>query len=361
MNKQVLSPFVCDMCAMIEDITKQEIEVTASDTSIRLSWAQNGSDGNDTPEAQRIEALKQAIRGRLGDRFIEFFYADGIQSVYMKYDPEEYPEEMRTRLVGPDATAGTRYCRTLLEVDAIQVRRDNLDDLLRFTGGGIIQIPRTPGGLAVYSFPTENGVMLDVPEGNFIVLAPDGKFGKMDMQTFMANFEEKDANTAGLTFDEKRLFEKMNKLFGKNFQMRFLKLTEEYHELFVVADDMLVNGIIPENTSEIIDELADLNAVLFHIAALFGYSQKELQEMAYKKIAGREKNPDFMRKHPHTEPGKYVCENCNKFEIRDGDDGGFCKEQKKMKIRNCLSCNQWQERQTAEEYKHFYERFNKRL
>lgn len=106
MNKQVLSPFDCDMCAMIEDITKQEIEVTASDTSIRLSWAQNGSEGNDTPEAQRIEALKQAIRGRLGDRFIEFFYADGMQSVYMKYDPEEYPEEMRTRLVDPDATAG---------------------------------------------------------------------------------------------------------------------------------------------------------------------------------------------------------------------------------------------------------------
>lgn len=43
MNKQVLSPFDCDMCAMIEDITKQEIEVTASDTSIRLSWAQNGA------------------------------------------------------------------------------------------------------------------------------------------------------------------------------------------------------------------------------------------------------------------------------------------------------------------------------
>ena len=59
MNKQVLSPFDCDMCAMIEDITKQEIEVTASDTSIRLSWAQNGSEGNDKAEGQRIEALKQ--------------------------------------------------------------------------------------------------------------------------------------------------------------------------------------------------------------------------------------------------------------------------------------------------------------
>lgn len=41
MNKQVLSPFDCDMCAMIEDITQQEINVTASDTSIRLSWSQN--------------------------------------------------------------------------------------------------------------------------------------------------------------------------------------------------------------------------------------------------------------------------------------------------------------------------------
>ena len=69
MNKQVLSPFDCDMCAMIEDITQQEINVTASDTSIRLSWSQNGSEGKDKPEAQRIAALKQAIRGRLGDRF----------------------------------------------------------------------------------------------------------------------------------------------------------------------------------------------------------------------------------------------------------------------------------------------------
>lgn len=73
MNKQVLSPFDCDMCAMIEDITKQEIEVTASDTSIRLSWAQNGSEGNDNPEAQRIEALKQAIRGRLATVLLSSF------------------------------------------------------------------------------------------------------------------------------------------------------------------------------------------------------------------------------------------------------------------------------------------------
>lgn len=191
MNKQVLSPFDCDMCAMIEDITKQEIEVTASDTSIRLSWAQNGSDGNDTPEAQRIEALKQAIRGRLGDRFIEFFYADGRQSVYMKYDPEEYPEQIRTRLVEPDATAGTRYCRTLLEVDAIQVRRDNLDDLLRFTGGGTMTIPRTPNGRAFYSFTDGNGIFIDAPETYYIVREPDGRLAILPEREFNREFEPK--------------------------------------------------------------------------------------------------------------------------------------------------------------------------
>lgn len=357
MEKSKLTPFDVETFLMIESITGVEPEVVQSKVSYKISvCTYNLSD-------EKITAIKNAVSGRLGKRL--YNTESGINkivfSVEFQENAEKLPTEIRTDLGTPDNNAGKVFCRRLLEVRALPVKRDNLEKLLMFTGGGTMQIPRTPGGLAVYSFPTENGVMLDVPEGNYIVLTPDGKFGKMDMQTFMANFEEKDANTAGLTFDEKRLFEKMNKLFGKNFQMRFLKLTEEYHELFVVADDMLVNGIIPENTSEIIDELADLNAVLFHIAALFGYSQKELQEMAYKKIAGREKNPDFMRKHPHTEPGKYVCENCNKFEIRDGDDGGFCKEQKKMKHRNCLACNQWQERQTAEEYKHFDERFNKRL
>lgn len=192
MNKQVLSPFDCDMCAMIEDITKQEIEVTASDTSIRLSWAQNRSEGNDKAEGQRIEALKQAIRGRLGDRLIEFFYDDGMQSVYMKYDPEEYPEEMRTRLTDPDATAGTRYCRTLLEVDAIQFRRDNVNDVLRFTGGGTVTTPRTPDGKAMFSFPDGNGIFVDVPESWYIIRELNGRFTARPERILNGNLNPKE-------------------------------------------------------------------------------------------------------------------------------------------------------------------------
>lgn len=191
MNKQVLSPFDCDMCAMIEDITKQSVEVTASDTSIRLSWAQNGSDGNDTPEAQRIEALKQAIRGRLNDRFIEFFYTNGIQSVFMKYDPTEYPEEKRDFLVAIDPKAGQRYCRTLQEVTAMQVDRERLEELQKFTGGGAMTIPRTPGAIAKYEFKDNHGIILTAPEYSYIVREESGKIYVMDYREFIRDYEPK--------------------------------------------------------------------------------------------------------------------------------------------------------------------------
>lgn len=117
---------------------------------------------------------------------------------------------------------------------------------------------------------------------------------------------------------------------------------------------------MPENTSEIIDGLADLNAVLFHIAALFGYSQRELQEMAYKKITGREKNPDFMRKHPHEKPESPVCGNCSNFENEDIEGDGFCNEQNRMRHCSCLACDKWQEKSMPSEYNHFMERYTKK-
>lgn len=330
MKESKLTPFDVETVLMVKSVTGHEPEITEKAELFEMRMYV------DDRNEYIVEAAIDAVIGRYGMRvravehIREEIFLRGA-TFFIEYEKglENLPNEVHADKREPNEKAGYLYCRRLLEVRAVPVTRDNIERLIDFTGGGTMEIPRTPGGLAVYSFPTENGVMLDVPEGNFIVLTPDGKFGKMDMKTFMANFEEKDANTAGLTFDEKRLFEKMNKLFGKNFQMRFLKLTEEYNELFVVADDMLVNGIIPENTSEIIDELADLNAVLFHIAALFGYSQKELQEMAYTKIAGREKNPEFMRKHPHNKPESPVCGNM--------------------------------QQETAEQYKHFENRFNKRL
>ena len=221
--------------------------------------------------------------------------------------------------------------------------------------------------------------MLDVPEGYFIVLMPDGKFAKMDAQTFMANFEEKDTNTAGLTFDEKRLFEKMNKLFGKDLKRRFGKLSEEYDELFeaiergsqrreITKSECCEIRVVPDRMSEVIDELADMNAVLFHIAALLGYSQKELLEMAATKIEGRQIDPNFMRKHPHKKNDIYCsskhdandvyCGNCAAFKCEDMNGDGYCETCDTMRYCGDLACHEWQSKAENQQYKHFEERFN---
>lgn len=347
MNKQVLSPFDCDMCAMIEDITKQEIEVTASDTSIRLSWAQNGSDGNDTPEAQRIEALKQAIRGRLGDRFIEFFYADGRQSVYMKYDPEEYPEEMRTRLVDPDATAGTRYCRTLLEVDAIQFRRDNVDDVLRFTGGGTVVMPRTPDGKAMFSFPNGNGIFVDVPESWYIIRELNGRFTARPEKDFKREFEAKGINTVG-NYDGQparpsvsQIILLFNELFGTNIASRCRKMEEEFNEYKEAVKHAMPTFDDPGRMNAVIDELADLNAVVFHSAAILGIPQRDLLEMAYDKVKGRQTDPNYKRTHPHEQKH---CGNCDSITSEDANGNGYCYTTESPVNCENPGCKQWQKR-----------------
>lgn len=344
MNKQVLSPFDCDMCAMIEDITKQEIEVTASDTSIRLSWAQNGSEGNDKAEGQRIEALKQAIRGRLGDRFIEFFYDDGRQSVYMKYDPEEYPEEMRTRLSDPDATAGTRYCRTLLEVDAIQFRRDNVDDVLRFTGGGTVVTPRTPDGKAMFSFPDGNGIFVDVPESWYIIRELNGRFTARPEKDFKREFEPKGTPAENYTEQPARpvvaqIANLFNELFGTNIASRCREMEEEFNEYKAAVKHALPEFDDPGRMNAVIDELADLNAVVFHSAVILGISQRDLLEMAYDKVKGRQTDPNYKRTHPHE-----CCGNCDSITSEDANGNGYCYTTESPVNCENPGCKQWQKR-----------------
>lgn len=186
MKESKLSPFDGDLLAMIADITKVEPKVTENDDRF-VVYVQPEL----TIPGETMEALGKAVAGRLGDRLLGTSENHGVYSFYISYDPEEYPEEMRTRLVGPDATAGTRYCRTLLEVDAIQFRRDNVDDVLRFTGGGTVVTPRTPDGKAIFSFPNGNGIFVDVPESWYIIRELNGRFTARPEKDFKREFEPK--------------------------------------------------------------------------------------------------------------------------------------------------------------------------
>ena len=88
-----------------------------------------------------------------------------------------------------------------------------------------------------------------------------------------------------------------NTKFGTSVDRRLVKLREEYGELMEAAEkDILKNK---DNLDDFIDELADLNAVVFHIAGILGLTQDELLSMAADKVVGRMKDPNYRRKHPH--------------------------------------------------------------
>lgn len=359
---------------MIKSVTGHEPEITEKEELFEMKMYVDDKDEYIVKAAIDAVIGRYGMRVRAVEHIREQIFLRGA-TFFVQYEKgaENLPNEVREDKREPNEKAGYLYCRRLLEVRAVPVSRDNIERLIDFTGGGTMEIPRKPGGIGLYSFITENGVIMSVPERWAVVRFPDGRFGKMDYKTFVEEFEEKDENTAMLSFDEKRLLDKMNSLFGKNLRRRLSKLTEEYEELIeaiemscqrwekTISERRGISEIrvVPDSMSDVIDELADMNAVLFHISALLGYSQKELLEMAYNKIAGREKNPEFMRKHPHKKPESPVCGNCSNFENEDTEGDGFCNEQNRMRHCSCIACNQWQERQTAEEYKQFEQRFNK--
>lgn len=88
-----------------------------------------------------------------------------------------------------------------------------------------------------------------------------------------------------------------NTKFGTSVDRRLVKLREEYGELMEAAEKDIYKN--KDNLDDFIDELADLNAVVFHIAGILGLTQDELLSMAADKVVGRMKDPNYKRKHPH--------------------------------------------------------------
>lgn len=191
--KNKLSPFDCDMCAMIENITKTPVEVDLSKENILLTVSVKGLEEN------RIKAIKEAAKGRLGERF-NFTEQPGDQLIIsFNADPEylNAPYQMRYDLTEPKNIPGTTYCRKLKEVNAVLFTEKSINTVIAFTGGGTLTVPSSMNveqdGIiepAFYEFPTENGVLLKVFEGEYIV-KENGHFTTMRKSTFETDFEPK--------------------------------------------------------------------------------------------------------------------------------------------------------------------------
>lgn len=314
--KSKLNPFDAELLVMIGDIAKSQPDVEEKTDGYEIMVATTEIPGT------AVEALKQAVAGRLGNRLLVTHTLDAAVIFNVEYDPTEYPEQIRTRLTEPDATAGTRFCRMLMGVDAIQVRRDNLDDLLKFTGGGTMTTPRTPDGRAVYSFPDGNGIFVDAPETWYIVREPNGRLTARPEHEFNREFEPKGIRTVG-NYDGQparpsitEITDLFNKLFGTNIASRCRKIEEEFNEYKEVVRAAMPTFDDPAQMNAVIDELADLNAVVFHSADILGISQRELLEMAYDKVKGRQTDPMYKR--------AYNCGHCRNYMNEDADGNGHC-------------------------------------
>lgn len=102
--------------------------------------------------------------------------------------------------------------------------------------------------------------------------------------------------------DEQRIMRMMDVMFGRNLSERLAKLSEEYGELQEAAGNIAVRGYMSEEDKvNVVDEVSDMCAVLGHIVHILGFDFAEMLLRAEAKISGRIDNPDYMRRHPHTE------------------------------------------------------------
>lgn len=186
MNKN-LNPFDIDMMFMIEDVTGNKCKIdklTGMDKDIVLIRFRG----------QLSEALKNAIIGRLGDRYLNII-SIGLDNELSFVDSDEnYPKEIRTEFKEPNLSVGKIFIPAYLEIKAIQLLKTNIDLVLEFTGGGIII---TDDNTLKYSFISQYGTFIDVLENQYIICNPDGNFKIMGKREFDIHFELKNSHNVG--------------------------------------------------------------------------------------------------------------------------------------------------------------------
>jgi len=180
-----LTPNDGDLIAMIKSLIGEM--PTIYDRVDRLEFNLNAS----SVEQMTKIAITEAIKGKLGKRLISCNLVDDNKKIifFAKIDNyKDYPIEVREMLVEPEELAGTKYISRNLHVHALKIERENLENLLKFTGGGTMEIPRTSQGIAKYSFIDSFGTMVTALEGLYIVKLESGKFKIMSEPEFKENY-----------------------------------------------------------------------------------------------------------------------------------------------------------------------------
>lgn len=130
-------------------------------------------------------------------------------------------------------------------------------------------------------------------QGNKIKCTPD--VSRACIESHIEGFEKGAKHQRGKSI-EKKIVKLFDKNYGREELDRIIKLQEELDELktellFYFASDAKIENIL--------DEMSDVVAVIAHLCSILGTDLNKLLKQAYKKVQGREKDPNYLRKHPH--------------------------------------------------------------
>lgn len=181
-----LTPFDTELAIMVESLTGKPCELkNGGDNYFFEADYENHNDPN------YILAMWDAIEGRTGERLLEI--KDDAERhalfVRVKFSEQKYPGIIRaSRDCSPQESFGKTYCHKLVEIRAVQVERDNAENVLRFVGNGEWEIP--DDGPATFHFLNAAGsVFAHAPEHSYIVHAGPERFEIVDKKTFEKEYE----------------------------------------------------------------------------------------------------------------------------------------------------------------------------
>ena len=286
-----LTPWDDEIIVMCENLLQKKVEVrpTAEGYAIVAPIPET--------ESQTRHAIIEAVKGKAGDRWIECGTESERMFLQIRKDSTEFPRLIRTDFDTPRPEIGKCYRRKSLNITAIQIREDNLSDVLQFVGGGSLKSlhPESP---AIFTFIDEKGLTQSAPEGWWVIhSASTGRFNVLADVSFKELFEDSESHPDTLT----PIADDLTELYGKDIQARIKKAAEELGELKDAADKYYSSHPDERSVEDMLDELADLNIVIFQIAALLGTTQQDLVLQAYDKISKRKTDPNYKRKHTHIE------------------------------------------------------------
>lgn len=289
-----LTPFDSETLLMMESVSGHTTKVEKRRTGFSVYMSISGLD------SAHKKAVAEAVEGRWGRRLVTLKMFNDKLSCKVAYamDSDKLPSEIRSDFTTPSDNDVPRYVSIVKYVRAIRVERDNLNALMRFTGGGSMTIPREPYGVAYYEFPDDKGIIRVAQEGYMILRDVAGQYTIMAEPLFRQCYTMV-SNDDG---DEQRIMRMMDVMYGRNLSERLAKLSEEYGELQEAAGKISMHGYMSEEDKvNVVNEVSDMCAVLGHIVHILGFDFAEMLLRAEAKISGRIDNPDYMRRHPHTE------------------------------------------------------------